>query len=135
MLSLTGIRYHALRPAETYVPRSHNLDKQLTGLLNHLFVKYPVPDFLYQVCLSDGSKTAKKPRHMDDFTRAQEVYRQWFITLAQGGSFPKAVKGIMTSREACVFLSAPWGRKIHENVWWAKMTVAGVSQYAHRHLD
>ena len=126
MLSLKGIRYHALRPAETYVPRSHNLDKQLTGLLNHLFVQYPVPGFLYQVCLSDGSASAKKPRVMDDFTRVQETYRHWFIILAQGGSFPKAAKGTMTSREACVFLSAPWGRKIHENIWWAKMTVAGV---------
>lgn len=128
MLSLKGIRYHALRPAETYVPRSYNLEKQLTGLLNHLFVKYPVPEFLYQVCLADGSEIAKKPRYMDDFTQAQAVYKQWFITLAQGGSFPKAVKGTMTSREACVFLSAPWGRKIHENVWWAKMTVAGVPE-------
>ena len=128
MLSLKGIRYHALQPAETYVPRSYNLEKQLTGLLNHLFVKYPVPAFLYQVCLSDGSKITKKPRCMDDFTRAQAVYKQWFITLAQGGSFPKAAKGTMTSKEACVFLSAPWGRKIHENVWWAKMTVAGVPE-------
>ncbi len=128
MLALKGIYYHALRPAETYVPRSHNLDKQLTGLLNHLFVRYPVPSFLYQVCLSDAAEAAqgKTQGGKDEFSRAQQIYRQWFITLAQGGSFPKAVKGIMTSREACVFLSAPWGRKIHENIWWAKMTVAGV---------
>jgi hypothetical protein len=116
-LTLKGVHAYTLRPAENYVPRSHNLDRQLTGLLDHLFVRYPVPPFLYQAFQGSGT---------DDFAGAQEVYRTWFVTLAQGGSFPKAVKGVMTSREACVFLRAPWGRKIHENVWWAKLTVAGV---------
>jgi len=130
LLTLKGVSAHALRPAETYVPRSHNLDRQLTGLIDHLFVQYPVPGFLYQVCFADKAAAAKgQPKGVvDDFSRAQQIYRQWFVTLAQGGSFPKAAKSVMTSKEAYVFLRAPGGRKVHENVWWAKMTVAGVPE-------
>lgn len=130
LLMLTGVSSHILRPAEGYVPRSHNLDRQLTELIEHLFVQYPVPSFLYQVCLADKASAAQGQQRgpVDDFSRAQQVYRQWFVTLAQGGSFPKAAKSVMTSKEAFVFLRAPPGRKVHENVWWAKMTVAGVPE-------
>ncbi|HZT41559.1 MAG TPA: PcfJ domain-containing protein [Chthonomonadaceae bacterium] len=117
LLNLCSIEGHTLRPIDAYVPRSHNLEKQLIGLLNHLFVRYPVPAFLYQACLTASE---------DPFKCMHEMYRQWFVTLAQGGSFSKFVKGFMTSREAFAFLSAPAGHHIHENVWWAKMRVAGL---------
>lgn len=113
LLSLQGLWTYALRSATTYVPRSHNLDKQLYGLINHLFVQYPVPLFLYAVFFD---------------RRAEPEHKKWFMTLAQGRSFPKAVKGILTSKEACAFLDAPSDRKIHENVWWAKMKVAGIPE-------
>src|SRR5262249_51347548 len=60
------------------------------------------------------------------FKDRQEMYRHWFVTLAQGGSFPKLVRGYLTSKEAFVFLSAPAANRIHENVWWARMRVAGL---------
>ena len=115
MLSLQGLWRHALRPAETYVPKSHNLDKQLYGLINHLFVQYPVPPFLYAVCFDP---------------RADPEHKHWFITLAQGGRFPKAVQGVMTSREACAFVTAPNSRTITENIWWARLKAAGVPSAA-----
>lgn len=111
-LSLKGLLFQSLRTADTYVPRSCNLDKQLYGLINHLFVQYPVPLFLYAVCFNE---------------RAETQHKQWFITLAQGGSFPKAVKGTLNSKEAFAFLSAPNDRTIHENIWWARLKIAGVS--------
>jgi hypothetical protein len=117
MLNYCGIHAKVLRPAYDYVPKSYNLDKQLVGLISHMFVQYPVPAFLLQSCLKD---------HDDPFKDRQEGYRQWFVTLAQGGSFSKLVKGTLTSKEACTFLSAPATNHIHENVWWAKMKVAGL---------
>src|ERR1700722_15542184 len=48
LLNTCGIDGCALQTATTYVPRSHNLDRQLMGLLNHLFARYSVPAFLYQ---------------------------------------------------------------------------------------
>ena len=116
-LNTLSIEGQALRPINTYVPKSHNLEKQLRGLLNHLFVRYAVPLFLYDACLKDDTRP---------FNQKQEIYRKWFVTLAQGGSFPKLVKDFMTSKEAFLFLSAPADKRIHENVWWAKMKAAGL---------
>jgi hypothetical protein len=117
LLNFCSIEGRMLRPAYTYIPKSYNLDKQLVGLLNHIFVRYPVPAFLYQACLKDNG---------DPFKSKQELYQQWFVVLAQGGSFPKLVKWFMTSKEAFLFLSAPATNRIHENVWWAKMKAAGL---------
>src|SRR5579871_7037070 len=50
LLNFCGIEGAALRPANTYQSKSHNLDRQVMGLLNHMFVRYPVPAFLYQAC-------------------------------------------------------------------------------------
>ncbi len=116
-LNLCGIQGKELRPAYSYVSKSYNLDRQLAGLVNHMFARYPAPAFLYQAC---------KKWTGDPFECMHETYRDWLVTLAQGGSFPKLVKGIMTSREAFTFLSAPAANRIHENVWWAKMKVAGL---------
>lgn len=117
LICIHGIEGQALRPVNTYVPKSYNLDKQVIGLLNHMFVQYPVPAFLYRACLKDSS---------DPFDCMRELYLQWFVTLAQGGSFPKLVKYFLTSKEAFLFLSAPAANRIHENVWWAKMKAAGL---------
>jgi hypothetical protein len=62
------------------------------------------------------------------FSEDRELFHEWFISLTQGGSFPKLVKGIMTSKEAHIFLRAPWYAEIHENVWWAKLVAAGLPQ-------
>lgn len=120
LIHYCGIEGRALQSASTYVPKSYNLDKQVIGLINHMFVRYPVPPFLYEAFQKE-SKENKVP-----FKEKQEMYRQWFVTLAQGGSFTKLVKGYLTSREAFLFLSAPAANHIHENVWWAKMRVAGL---------
>jgi hypothetical protein len=117
MLDINDIAAHALRPANTYQHRSYNLDRQLEGLLNHLFVKYAVPRFLYQVCLRAAD---------DRFRFMHDTYRRWFLVLAQGGSFSKLVRGIMTSREAFLFLQAPAENRVHENIWWARMKAAGL---------
>ncbi len=34
---------------ERFIPRSHNLNKQIRSFIDHLFVKYPVPEFMYGV--------------------------------------------------------------------------------------
>jgi len=53
---------HIIRPVETYLNRSYNPDKQVTGLIRHLFVKYPVPFFMYDVValtIRQNTKTCK----------------------------------------------------------------------------
>jgi hypothetical protein len=117
------LKPHQIRDMGDYRPRSYNLDKQIVDLINHLFVRYPVPYFLYQVCLN--TETYKGAR-VDRFYYMHDIYREWFITIAQGGSFTKAVKGVMTSKEASLFLTGGPHRFVHENAWLAKMQVAEV---------
>jgi len=109
---------YIIRPLESYPNRSYNADKQVHGLIRHLFVKYPVPRFLYDVCRKDY-----KPKH----PKMHADYLMWFLALAQGQSFTKLVKPYMTAKEAHCFLSAPY-ETVHENVWWAKLKSAGVPQ-------
>ncbi len=117
------LKAHQIRDVSGYKPRSYNLDKQIVDLINHLFVRYPVPGFLYPVCLDNDTH---KEARADRFSFMHGIYRQWFITLAQGGSFSKAVKGVMTSKEASLFLKGDPNRFVHENVWLAKMQAADV---------
>jgi hypothetical protein len=124
---ITDVTYdHVIRPPETYLNRSYNQDKQIVGLIRHLFVKYPTPSFLYEVCRKDYKPKMKK-FHAD--------YILWFLALAQGKSFTKLVKPYMTSKEAYHFLSAPY-TEVHENVWWAKLKTADIpAGVAHRLIE
>ncbi|HEY3333224.1 MAG TPA: hypothetical protein VGK19_24530 [Capsulimonadaceae bacterium] len=134
-LSVWDIRDKVLREPESFKSRSYNLSRQVFGLINHMFVKYPVPYFMFQACLHlrEGKEksNAWHQRRLEGFREDRfdfmhDLYRDWFVTLAQGGSFTKKVKGLMTSMEAHTFLSGPPSNLIHENLWWAKMVVAGI---------
>ena len=119
LIDLDGIMKYKLREPESYAPKSYNIDKQTLGLINHIFVKYPVPYFMYEaILIRDGKSCNITQRNM---------FREWFITLAQGGSFPKAVKGIMTRQEAAMFLRGTTAYSISDNIWWAKMRAAGMN--------
>jgi hypothetical protein len=152
-LNVEDLLPYQLRPVEQYVPRSYNLERQVYGLLDHLFVRYPVPETLYRECLWDPDRMPLKgaapgasaalhaaaqaqfhhrtqvtlgPHFKCTWWHMQDLYREWFRVLAQGKSFPKAVKGILTAKEAAAFLSAPLLAQTHDAVWWAKLQVAGI---------
>ncbi len=112
-----GVMHRNLREPYAYRARTCNLNRQVIGYIDHLYVRYPVPRFLYQAFFEN----AEEP-----FDCMREIYRKWFVSVAQGMSFARQVKGVMTSKEAKTFLDAPWDNFVHENVWWAKLTVAGV---------
>ncbi len=115
-LDLRGVEDRTIRPLSSYRPQGCDLRKQIIGLIDHLFVVYSVPAFLYQ---------AFSHTH-DEFNETWAGYRNWFVTIAQGGSFPKLVKPFMTAKEAHLFLAAPDRNLIRANVWWAKMKAAGL---------
>src|SRR5438105_582227 len=94
MLDLAGVRHLAIRPLGAYTPRSADIRKQLVRLVEHMFVEYGVPEFLY----------ASFMRGEAPFDFAHEMYRMWLVALGQGHSFPRLVQPHMSSREAHVFL-------------------------------
>ena len=97
---------YAIRPLETYKVKSFNLEKQQIDLIKHLYVKYPVPNFMYNI-----------------FFESKAVFGfEWFFCLAQGGSFQKLAKDFMTKKECVLFLSAPEDYKfVLDGIWFAKM--------------
>jgi len=128
-LNLEYVTDSVIRDPNDYVAKSYNEEKQLIGLINHMFVKYRVPDFFYYLFLQPkqivnryGATTKQKYK----YTYMFDIYKKWFVTIAQGGSFRKEVKHIMSSKEAALFLKGPC-EEIHENIWWAKMVNLGIS--------
>jgi hypothetical protein len=115
---------HAIRPEEAFRARSYNLARQVLGLVDHLFVRYPVPGFLYRSILSPAGMDLV----FDVKTRSNPEceYRDWFLTVAQGGSFAKLVKATLTKKEAHLFLQAPNGNSIMENLFWARAAATGL---------
>lgn len=122
-----SLKEFIIRDINEYKPRSYNLGKQVLDLVNHLFVKYYVPGFMYKCLIKTDPYTMPPVRGQPGayarrrFDFMDDVFREWFIIMAQGGSFQKAVKGIMTKREAVIFLGLKNDFEVYENIWLAKM--------------
>lgn len=115
----------AIRPEEGYRAKSYNLPRQVTGLVQHLFVEYRVPTFLFRTVLSPaGQQLVFGDVEVND--EAIPVFREWFLTAASGGSFAKLAKEWLTKREAHWFLLAPEYGTIGKNLLWARAAAAGV---------
>jgi|GEM_PF-6221712 len=120
-----------IRLADGYSAKSYNRSRQVLGLLNHVFVKYPVPLFLYRSMLSRFGLELVFGEAADDnngskFTHPENRFREWFVTVAQGGSFAKAAKDVFTKKEAHYFLLAPPLNTIAQNILWARARAAGL---------
>ncbi|MGV3615608.1 MAG: hypothetical protein ACO1SV_09770 [Fimbriimonas sp.] len=124
-----------LRPAEAYRAKSYNLRRQVIQLVDHLYIRYRVPLFLYRTVLSPEGidlvfgdaliKPTKRGRPLPDYT-----YRSWFLAVARGESFAKVARSVFTKREAHWFLQAPEDNSIEANIFWAKAAAAGVPRDA-----
>jgi hypothetical protein len=120
MLRLEGVEDQFLRQPSSFVPKSYRLEKQLKRLIDHLFVRYPVPEFLYAPLLP--------PCKYSPDTRP--LFRQWFAVIGRGDSFRKLVQEHMTAREAALFLSGRSFFPVEDNIWWARMKAAGLPEHA-----
>jgi hypothetical protein len=94
-----GLQYIAgfwgatIREVGTWRRTGYNADRQLLSLVRHLFVKYPVPGFLYKAWLPGGTSPE----------------RTWFVEIAAGVS-ARQLSGlpvVLTKRMAFLFLNAP----------------------------
>ena len=122
-LDIDNIRSLACQDANDYRSRSYNMDRQIHGLIRHMFARYPVPDFLCEACIG-LPKNVRRTNRLEETRRCE--YRQWLVTVGLGGSFAQAVKGTMTRKEAHLFLCAPPHHTILQNVWWARMKSADI---------
>lgn len=125
-----GSRY-ARRSYKSFRGRSYNITKQAMALVDHMFVLFPVPLFLYRAVLSrEGHSLVfdydySEPEAWKE--NRNQRYVRWFVVAAQGGSLAREMKGILNKKEVHWFLKAPVANTIQRNVFWARCAAAGVS--------
>ncbi|MBM4062293.1 MAG: hypothetical protein FJ265_14525 [Planctomycetes bacterium] len=66
----------ALRPAAAWSRRTHNEERALVSLVEHLFARYPAPPFLHAAWLATDDRA---PRH-----------RRWYLHVVQGNNLRTA---------------------------------------------
>lgn len=123
----------AIRSSDTFRSRTYNLGRQVLELVDHLFVRYPVPHFLVSAVLSPSGHDLVFDRPIPNRQRNHRrfvLYRSWFITVAQGGSLARVAKDTFTKREAHWFLQAPESLSIEDAVRWAKARAMGMASDA-----
>ncbi|HRI44888.1 MAG TPA: PcfJ domain-containing protein [Fimbriimonadaceae bacterium] len=123
-LALPTRSYHAIRDVDEFQTKVYAMGKQVLALVDHLFVRYPVPAFLYRTMLTvKGEELVFGDR---DWSARAEQGQRWFLTVAQGRSFSQATKGFFTKREAHEFLQAPGDFTIGRAILWARCAAAGL---------
>lgn len=126
-----------IRRSETFQARTYNLGRQVLSLIDHRFVQYQTPFFLYRSLLTrDGMRevfgAASVPQGSAEEVARDARYAEWFFAVAQGGSLVKLTADEMTRKETHAFLGAPEQLTIEQSVWWAKLVAAGLVDGAAR---
>ena len=95
-----------LRPLESWVPDSHNADKQFSSLARHLWAKYDVPVFMDKAWLQGN------PTH-----------QEWFKHLGAGKNIRTAIDLPipLTKMMAHHFLQAPASYSIEAAIRWGQV--------------
>lgn len=128
----------AIRPAGDFATKTYNVQRQVKSLVDHLFVRYPIPRFLYRAILSHTGQDLFFDILSDDEESRRESgkrrYQDWFWIAAQGGSLTKALSGILNKREVHWFLQAPDCNNIGRNLFWAKLAASGLTLDACQYL-
>jgi hypothetical protein len=124
-VNIDDLKDNVVRKPEEWESKSYNIKRQIQDYIRHLFVIYPVPTFLYEAFGYDPKIRLRQ--YNGTWIKLEPCnFIPWFMAIAQGKSFHKLVKGIMTKREANAFLKSPQFNTIEESVWWARLTVAGI---------
>jgi hypothetical protein len=108
------------RSPETFWVRGHNETSLTNNLIRHLFCEHDVPLFLFK-CWTG---------HNGILRESDKKYRNWFVCVARGGSLYReyARQAGMTRAETHDFLTGSnSGYTIEQNIWRAKIKLAGVS--------
>ncbi len=92
-----------------------------------MFVRYPVPFFLYRSVLTDDG-WRQLVQSEGRLAPCSAWEREAFFAAAQGRSVADVMKGRLTRKETHWFLNAPNDQTSRQNVVWAKLVTAGARQ-------
>lgn len=116
-----------LREASDFRTRRYALEHQVMELVQHLFVRYPVPEFLYRTVLSpDGRQLVRDETKAVACRRDPRQLVEWehalFFAVASGKSVAKLLAGELTKKECHHFLQAPRWMTARQALEWARLS-------------
>lgn len=113
---------HVLRPVSDYKITTYNRARQVRGLVDHLFVRFPVPSLLYRVALTnDGQELV-----FGNVVGTPPEAASWFYAVAQGRSLADLTSHCLNRAEAHWFLLAPDDLAWNDALLWAKARAGGM---------
>lgn len=100
-----------VRDITTWEKKTHNIEKQFFSIIDHLFVKKQVPEFMYSVW-----NAPRKADHID-----------WFIMMGEGLSIKgdKKLPCGFTSKMLHHFMNAPSDYTVSEALIWGRVKAFG----------
>lgn len=117
--------------------QSYNLERQIISFIKHVYCKYPVPSFMFEIFFNNNKNVYPVYANVNNIRNQirqnhsfvdERKYFDWFLTIAGGGSFAKKTKGTLTKKEAHIFLNAPKNNTIKENLWYARCKAEGLNE-------
>lgn len=121
---LPGVMSNAIRPAAAFASNTYSPSRRLMEFLDHLFVRYPAPLFLYRSLLTPEGRYLSDPYWLT-MRKPAGWEREAFFAAAQGRSVADVLKDRLTRKETHWFLQAPNTYSAQVNLAWAKLTAAG----------
>lgn len=120
-----------LREAAEFRTRRYSLEHQVMELIQHLFVRYPVPEFLYRTVLSpDGRQLVRAETKAVACRRDPRQLVEWehalFFAVASGKSVAKLLASELTKKECHHFLNAPAWMTARQALEWARLGTYGI---------
>ncbi|MBV6457721.1 MAG: hypothetical protein HONBIEJF_00838 [Fimbriimonadaceae bacterium] len=120
--SLDGL---LIRSPEDFRSSTYNRSRRLQQFVDHLFVRYPTPDFLYRSVLTPEGWAVFRP-DAPAIRKPAGWEREAFFAAAQGTSVANVMRDRLTRKETHWFLQAPATNSAQQNVVWAKFVGSGV---------
>lgn len=117
-----------------WTSKSYNLDRQIIDFVRWIYCLYHTPLFMFEFFKRDMRVRWRQTRSSDNQKLRKLIYFDWFLVIAQGGSFAKEAKGILSKKEAHWFLNSPTTNSIEENIWWAKCHAANIGASFTSHI-
>jgi hypothetical protein len=119
LCNIVGARKYWINDIYNWKPVSRKKYLQLGEMIEYLFCKYPVPDFLYKAFDSNGSK----------------LYVKWLVHLGRGGKL-KDLENVplpLTNKGLHYFMQAPGKFSVAEALRWAQVkSLNGSDELAER---
>lgn len=117
---ISDYRQYFLRSEKDFSLKTKSKEraKQIKELVRHVFNKYTVPDFLYNVWTENSNNLIRK----------QFDFKKWYICIANGGSLYKEItKEHLTKKETHIFLNCAHKVNIEEALLYAVAKCEGAN--------